>query len=129
MPTTVLTWTDVPPSMNEKSSGYGANHHAAARTKKTWEGIAMVMLLQGKVPKDLAWVRVSAVMRFPDKRKRDEGNFRLVIEKALGDALQGGGWLRDDTPDQYRFTQVSFDPEKGPRQMTLTLDYELAGAE
>jgi hypothetical protein len=128
MPTQVLTWDDTPPSMNQKSSGYGANHHVAGRTKKNWEGIAMVMLLQAKVPKDLRWVRASAVMRFPDKRRRDEGNFRMVIEKALGDAMVGGGWLPDDTPDLYRFTGVEFDPEKGPKQTTITLDYELAGA-
>jgi hypothetical protein len=115
--------------MNQKSSGFGANPHVAARTKRIWEGVAMVMLLQAKVPKDLAWVTVRARMRFPDKRRRDEGNFRMVIEKALGDALVSGGYISDDTPDKYRFLGVEFDAEKGPKEMTLTLDYEMGGAE
>jgi hypothetical protein len=72
-------------------------------------------------------VTVKAKMRFPDKRRRDEGNFRMVIEKALGDALVGGGYISDDTPDKYRFLGVEFDEEKGPKEMTLTLDYELCG--
>jgi hypothetical protein len=115
--------------MNSKSSGYAANHHAAARAKKNWEGILMVMLLQAKVPKELAWVHASMELRFPSRRTRDEGNFRMLIEKALGDTLQQGGYLPDDGPQHYRFTEVTFDPEKGPKQMTIRLTYELAGTE
>lgn len=128
MPTTVLTWDDTPPSMNTSASGYRGNPHKAARVKKTWEGVLMVMLLQGKVPKDMTWCQVSCELRFPQKRTRDEGNFRMLIEKALGDALQQGGYLVDDDPAHYRFTELSFDPERGPKQMTLRLTYELAGA-
>jgi hypothetical protein len=111
--------------MNAKASGYGANHHVASRTKRTWEGVMMAMLLKAKLPKDLAWVRVNMELRFPDKRRRDEGNFRMVVEKALGDVMQRMGYISDDTPDIYRFGSVTFDPEKGPKRMILTLDYEL----
>jgi Holliday junction resolvase RusA-like endonuclease len=125
VPTARLEWDDCPPSMNAKASGYGANHHVASRTKRTWEGVMMAMLLKAKLPKDLAWVRVNMELRFPDKRRRDEGNFRMVVEKALGDVMQRMGYISDDTPDIYRFGSVTFDPEKGPKRMILTLDYEL----
>jgi hypothetical protein len=129
MPTAELEWDDTPPSMNQKSSGYGANPHVAARTKNVWEGVLMAMLLKSKLPKGLAWVRVDMELRFPRKRRRDEGNFRMVVEKALGDVMQRFGYIRDDTPDIYRFGSVTFDPENGPKRMLLKLTYELAGAE
>jgi hypothetical protein len=45
---------------------------------------------------------------FPDRIRRDQGNFRYFIEKALGDALVAGGWLEfgglaDDDWDHYEF--------------------------
>lgn len=129
MPTAELEWDDCPPSMNQKSSGYGANPHVAGRTKNTWEGVMMAMLLKAKIPKNLAWVRVDMTLRFPDKRRRDEGNFRMVVEKALGDVMQRMNYIPDDTPDIYRFGAVTFEPDKGPRRMVLALTYELAGAE
>lgn len=72
----------------------------------------MVALLAARVPKPLPPVRASAVLRFSSKRKRDEGNFRSVLEKALGDALQLG-WLEDDTPEFFTFGDLSFDEETG----------------
>lgn len=137
MPTAQLEWDDCPPSMNAGASGYGANPYstgAAAsahqrRTKGVWEGILMAILLKGRVPKDLAWVRVDMELRFPKKRGRDEGNYRMVVEKALGDVMQKMGYISNDTPDIYRFGAVTFDPESGPKRMVLTLTYELAGAE
>lgn len=77
-------------------------------------------------PTALASVEASAVLRFKDRRRRDEGNYRTPIEKALGDALTGRGYLTDDTPDQYRFTVCEFDPEPGTPQTTLTLNWKEA---
>lgn len=75
-------------------------------------------------PPRLAEVEASAVLRFKDRRRRDEGNFRTPLEKALGDALTGRGYLADDTPDQYRFTSCEFDPEPGRPQTVLTLRWK-----
>jgi hypothetical protein len=62
-------------------------------------------------------------MTFTLRRDRDEGNFRFFLEKALGDALQNGGWLKNDTPDQYRFSTVDF--EIGDQKRTIIrIDYE-----
>lgn len=67
---------------------------------------------------------MTASLRFPVKRRRDEGNFRALIEKALGDALQNGGWIPDDTPELYRFGELKFDDKTGPPQTSLLLEYD-----
>ena len=48
------------------------------------------------------------MLRFPARRRRDSGNYRVMLEKALGDALVEGGWLPDDTPEHYEFGGVTF---------------------
>lgn len=67
-------------------------------------------------------VRASAVLRFPKRRRRDEGNFRAPLEKALGDALQHRGIIADDTPDHFTFGELTFDPEPGPSRTTITME-------
>lgn len=99
-----------PPSLNRVGSQ--SNWRTFHRHKKKWEGFIYIALLEVKVPKDQESLTASAVLRFADKRRRDEGNYRVVLEKALGDALQLG-WLPDDTPEHFRFGEVRFDPEKG----------------
>lgn len=56
-----------------------------------------------QVPRGLESVTATAELRFKQRRRRDEGNFRVILEKALGDALVEGGWLADDTADHFRF--------------------------
>jgi hypothetical protein len=46
---------------------------------------------------------VEGEVTFPDTGRRDQGNYRVILEKALGDALVTGGWLRDDSWDHYEF--------------------------
>lgn len=67
-------------------------------------------------------VRASAQLRFPKRRRRDEGNFRAPLEKALGDALQHRGIIADDTPDYFTFGELTFDPEPGPSRTTITME-------
>jgi hypothetical protein len=63
-------------------------------------------------------VIVAAHLRFPTKRKRDEGNFRIILEKAMGDALVNGGWLPDDNPEHYVFQHVTIEVDPGRAAQT-----------
>ena len=51
------------------------------------------------------------------------GNFRTPLEKTLGDVLTREKYLTDDTPDQYRFTRLTFSDQTGPAQTILTLNW------
>jgi hypothetical protein len=83
-----------------------------------------IALMEQRVPRALASVSAKATIRFKQHRRRDEGNFRVILEKALGDALVEGGWLSDDTPDLYRFGVVElFAPVDRPETIVV-LDYE-----
>lgn len=110
-----------PPSVNQTAH---AHWHRYAREKAAWEGNCMIALLVAKVPKKLARVHATAELRFPTRRRRDEGNFRGMLEKALGDALQGGGWLEDDTPEFFTFGELVFSAERGDALTVMRLDVE-----
>lgn len=89
----------------------------------------MIALLEQRVPKGAERVEATACLRFPVLRRRDEGNFRVVLEKALGDALQLHGVIADDTPDQFRFGKITFDEEKGTPLTIVELELEYPGQE
>lgn len=90
-----------PPSLNV--SGSGANHFAYQETKKRWQAMLTDLLDATALPKPCEGVLVEGQCCFPDRVRRDQGNFRYFIEKALGDALVAGGWLLDDDWDSYSF--------------------------
>lgn len=108
---------DVPPSFNETRY---AHWRVASREKKKWQGIFELLLLQQKVPRGVGYVEAEARLRFPVRRRRDEGNFRTPIEKALGDALVNGRWILDDTEDFFRMGAVSL-VDVGPLRTEVTL--------
>jgi Holliday junction resolvase RusA-like endonuclease len=119
---------DLPPSMNSSASGYRGNHFAAARMKANWEGQIAVALIQAKVPKGLWAVRVMGELKVPDRRRRDIGNFRMLLEKALGDVLVKLGHIPDDTPEHYAFNELTFEYEKGVRRTILRLETSVEDA-
>lgn len=100
-----------PPSLNRSGRAHPKAQH---RIKTALQRDLEVLLLEAKVPRPVTSVFATAVMRFPTVRRRDEGNHRWLLEKALGDALVNGGWLSDDTPLYYRFGRVAFSPAQGP---------------
>jgi hypothetical protein len=111
-----------PPSFNK----VGLHSHWAVgrKAKQDWEQWLSIALMEQKVPRGLKRVEATATLRFKQRRKRDEGNFRALLDKALGDVLQAGGWLADDTPDFYRFGELTlFAPVPQPETIVL-LDYE-----
>lgn len=119
--TVTLTYADTPPSLNQ--TGTRGSHWVVGRMKKLWQTNLEILLMEARLPRGLVSVTASASMRFSVRRDRDEGNHRWLLEKALGDALVNGGWLPDDTAGQFRFGQVLFEDERGPRRTTI----ELAG--
>jgi hypothetical protein len=116
---------NLPPSMNS-TRGAGAKGHwrAQHRSKQEWEGLIMVALLEAKVPRGLWSVEARAVLTVPDRIRRDAGNFRFMLEKALGDTLVKCGYLPDDTPEHFTFPELTFEYEKGVKRTTVHLTME-----
>ena len=113
--------SDTPPSLNRMGSrGHWRTVHGK---KKAWQNDLGMLLLAAGLPKGLRRVEASAILRFRQQRRRDEGNFRAILEKALGDALVSGGWLTDDTPEHYSFGGLEFDQQRGPARTLVTIHY------
>jgi hypothetical protein len=111
-----------PPSLNQ--IGYRSHWAVGRKAKQDWEQFLSIALMEQGVPRRLKRVEATATLRFKQKRRRDEGNFKALLDKALGDVLQAGGWLADDTPDYYRFGELTFlAPVPQPETIVL-LDYE-----
>lgn len=82
----------------------------------------MAALVNASVPASpITRIEATALLTFPTHRRRDTGNFRTPLEKALGDCLVQHGALRDDTPDQYEFGWLRFNPELGPNSTVIQL--------
>jgi hypothetical protein len=80
-----LSIPDTPPSLNQ--IGYRSHWAVGRKAKQQWEQWLSIALMEQKVPRGLASVQARATIRFKQKRRRDEGNFRALLEKALGDVL------------------------------------------
>lgn len=118
-----LSYDDVPPSLNRM--GTRGSHWTVTRTKTRWQDIFEQLLMASGLERGQGRVRATASLRLPVRRKRDEGNYRWLLEKALGDALVNGRWLLDDTPDYFTFGAVTFE-EPGPPRTTVTLEVAVA---
>lgn len=112
-----LEFDQTPPSLNRVGASGGWRQWE--RHKKAWQDNIGFALLAAVQPKRrlLTPVVADALLYFPQMRRRDEGNYRSILEKACGDALVAGFWIPDDTPDCFRFRSVTF--AKKPRPMTL----------
>ncbi len=112
-----------PPSVNELA--LNTRSRAYRVTRDAWmRDMHAVMHESGNVlPRNLARAHAHAILSFPTLRRRDEGNYRSLLEKWLGDVLQANGRLRDDTPEFYRFGSVVF-ATGGEACTTLVIDYE-----
>lgn len=83
-----------PQSLNVGGSGF--NIHVFQGMKQAWQRRFFTLMTEAEVPSPLSRVTAEGMIVFPDRIGRDQGNFKFLIEKALGDALQEGGWLVDD---------------------------------
>ena len=111
-----------PPSFN--AVGLHSHWRQGHRWKKAWQSDIWVLLLASGLPKPLRHVEVTARLRFPQKRQRDEGNFRVILEKACGDALVAGGWLPDDSAEHYSFGRVEFEASRGANRTILAVHFQ-----
>lgn len=112
-----------PRSMNALGSG---NPQAFYAAKQMWQDRFTELLHESKLPKPLGSVRAEGLICFPDRIERDQGNFKLMIEKALGDALQvrdadGVPWLPKDDWSRYEFGNLRRHYQKGVAYTLLRL--------
>jgi hypothetical protein len=107
-----------PPSMNLLGSG---NQFAYQAHKKAWQEALIDLLEQADFPRPLGRVLAEGEVTFPNRRKRDQGNHRFFVEKALGDALTAGGWLPDDDWARYEFGNLTASFEKDVSRTRLLL--------
>lgn len=111
----VLDLPGTPPSYNVTAH---AHWQKVRRHKQQWQRDCEIALMEARVPRGLGSVLVSGRLEFKQRRRRDEGNFRVILEKALGDALVNGGWIPDDTPEHYSFGALEL-VAPAPRSRTL----------
>jgi hypothetical protein len=107
----------IPPSMND-IVGQGTRWRYT-KAKRDWTAILKPAIVRaGLEPCD----RIVAVgeITFPTRAKHDQGNYRFMLEKALGDVLQDG-WLPDDSWDHYEFSDLTCRYEKGVRRTRICL--------
>ncbi len=117
-----LSIPGTPKSFNQ--IGYRSHWSIGRAEKQRWEGFLGIALMEARVPRRLKRVEATATLRFKQQRRRDSGNFRPLIEKALGDILVTAGYLEDDTADLYSFGAVElFAPVDRPETIVV-LDYE-----
>lgn len=106
-----------PPSLNRVGSrGNAAGAYwPFKRAKDEWQlAIANGVGYADRVYRR-AWVR--AYVWHTTNRRRDEGNYRVLLEKAAGDALVARRWIADDVAGVYSFERVHLDV--GDRERTL----------
>lgn len=111
-----------PQSLNV--AGSGGNHFAYQATKQQWQERFTALIAATSLPHGLSAVTAEAQVCFPDRIRRDQGNFRYMVEKALGDALVAGGWLTDDNwfPERrYEFGQLEATYVKGRSWLRVVL--------
>lgn len=110
MPSTTVYVDQTPPSSNTNLGvGGRGNPKGVSRTKKTWEGIFQVMLMQARVPRRVEHIHVTPRLKFKTANRRDADNFYFAIGKPLGDALVKGGWLIDDDFTRYEIERVKIE--------------------
>jgi hypothetical protein len=105
-----------PPSLNVLGSG---SQFGYINMKKAWQALLTEALERSGLPKGLQHVLVEGHCTFPDRHRRDQGNHRFMLEKALGDALVAGGWLEDDDWTRYEFGGLAAAYEKGVSRTRL----------
>lgn len=104
------------------------NPHTYQNWKKHWSPRLAELLEAARLPRPLAHVRAHGLVCFPDRTQRDQGNFRVLLEKVLGDVLVNGaeelgidGWLEDDNWDYYEFGNLRRTYAKGEAWTEVTL--------
>lgn len=107
----------VAPSMNTNVAR--ARGREFQRLKKEWQSEIEILLMEQRARSRISldgYQRAAAgcFMRFAQRKdRRDSPNFRVIVDKALGDALVNFGAIPDDDDRRYFFGGVEIDPEPG----------------
>lgn len=107
-----------PPSLNVFGSGDPGWWQGL---KEQWSEVLREELERSDLPRGLFGVFVEGEAVFPQAAGRDQGNFRVLLEKALGDVLASGGWIEADTWDRYEFGNLVQRIEPGVSATRLVL--------
>jgi len=107
-----------PPSINPLGSGDPGTWMGL---KENWSRVLREELERSDLPRGLFGVFVEGEAVFSQRGGRDQGNFRIILEKALGDVLAAGGWIEDDTWDRYEFGNLAQKIEPGVSATRLVL--------
>lgn len=112
-----------PPSYNAFGSGRGTGgaNMVGASLLNTWKDILRKLIKAAGMPKDLSVIYAEGEIVFPTRGDRDQGNFRVIIEKALGDVLESEGYLPNDSWEHYEFGNLTMRIEPGVSATRLTL--------
>jgi hypothetical protein len=115
----VAQHSGTPVSLN--AFGSGGSQFVYQTVKRSWHEALGQLLAASDLPRPLASVHVIGEMCFPHRRPVDQGNYRYMVEKALGDVLQTMGYLPDDSWDFYTFGDLAYRYEKGQSWTRLLL--------
>ncbi len=107
-----------PESFNVFASGSWQAYQAA---KQRWHKVLGPLLVESGLPFGLGFVLVEGECSFGDDRPRDQGNHRVVVEKATGDILVEMGYLPGDQWHQYEFGGLTRVDVPGVNRLRLTL--------
>lgn len=107
-----------PESFNLFASGSWEAYQGA---KKRWHAVLAPLLRRAGLPKGLGSVFAEATCVFPTQGRRDKGNHRVVLEKALGDVLVEEGYIVDDSWDFYDFGNVDREHKPGVSGVRVVL--------
>lgn len=108
------------PTSFQSDIGSG-NRFAYQNMKKAWQSLLLERLRASELEPGLTHVLAEGQCTFPTRTRRDQGNHRFMLEKALGDALVQGGWLEDDDWEHYEFGGLSAVHERGVSGLRLLL--------
>lgn len=117
----LLAWRATPVSFN--AGNHRASQWKFAKEKREWQQRFTTLLIAAGTPRCCRSMSATAVLTFPFQRRRDELNFRTVLDKSLGDALVAGLWIPDDTTDYFRFGEINFVVVPGKRLTEVTLEW------
>ena len=107
---------ELPPSMND-IVGQGSRWRYT-KSKKHWGEV-----LADRLPRieRVDSIYASGQLTFGRRGARDQDNYRFMLEKALGDALQEVGILANDDWNSYQFGDLTYAYEKDVQRTRLML--------
>lgn len=100
-----------------------------------WEGIFGMLLLKARVPRGMTSCKIHVVLEFAKANRRDVENYHSSVSKPFADTLVKGGWLVDDTADQFELAsmEIATCPPLGmgsplvKSRVTITIEAEYGG--